>query len=170
MTRTKNFWALLAIASLTGAGFSGYSIYTMLTVHFAGDTAELRPKPVPMLPDVEKIKEEPAKPAEKPSDPQPGPNEKKEEPLKQKALRTVFEYKNSSAKSVSLAGSFTKWKETRMTKKNGLWKTEVYILPGNYLYHFVADGKKILDPATAKNPVGESIVVVEEGKPAAGKK
>ena len=170
MTKSKSFWAVLAAISLAAAVFSGYAIYNRLTIHFSGDTMEIRPKPVPMLPDVEEKKEEPSKTAAKPSEPQPAPKEAKEEPQKQKALKTVFKYKSASAKSVSLAGSFTKWKETKMTKKDGVWKTEVYILPGNYLYHFVADGKKILDPAKPKGPVGESIVVVEESRPVTGKK
>ncbi len=130
----------------------------------------IRPKPVPMLPDVTETKEEPAKAGSASVETQPEPKEINAEPRKQKALKTIFEYKNASAKSVFLAGSFTKWKETRMTKKSGVWKTEVYILPGNYLYHFVADGKKILDPARAKGPVGESIVVIEETRPANDKK
>lgn len=170
MTKSKSFWAVLAIVSLAAAGFSGYSIYNRLAVHFSGDTMEIRPIPVPPLPDVEGTKGEPSKTADKLSESQPGPAETGEGPRKQKALKTVFEYKNASAKNVALSGSFTKWKETRMTKKNGIWKTEVYILPGNYLYHFVADGKKVQDPAGAKSPIGESIVVVEEGKPVSDKK
>lgn len=161
MTKTKNFWAALAFISLTAAGLSGYSLYAMLTAHFASDTLVIRSKPVPTLPDAEETKEEPADNAAKPSGSQPGPKETAQEPQKQKAVKTVFEYKSASAKNVTLAGSFTKWKETRMAKKNGVWKTEVYILPGNYLYHFVTDGKKTLDPGKPKSPAGESVAVVE---------
>ena len=164
MTSSKGFWAALAIVSLAAAGFSGYSIYNRLTIHFASDTMEIRSKPVPMLPEVDEPKEESAKTADKSPESRPMPKETMAEPRKQKALKTVFEYKNASAKSVTLAGSFTKWKETKMTKKNGVWRVEVYILPGNYLYHFAADGKKIPDPAKAKSPVGESIVVVESAE------
>jgi len=158
----------LAIISLAAAGFSGYSIYNRLTIYFASDTMEIRPKPVPMLPDVEETKEDSDQITTKIPESQPAPKEPLEEPQKQKAIKTAFEYKNASAKSVSLAGSFTKWKEIRMTKKNGVWRTEVYILPGNYLYHFVADRKKVTDPAKAKSPVGESIAVVEAAHPATG--
>ena len=158
MTKSKNFWAVLAVVSLAAAGFSGYSIYNRLIIHFANDTMEIRPKPVPMLPDPEEAKGDPAKAAAEPSGSQPGPKETKEEPQKQKALKTVFEYKNTSAKNVFLAGSFTKWKETRMTKKNGVWKTEIYILQGTYPYHFIVDGKKKLDPGKPKAPTGDSLV------------
>ncbi|MFA6433098.1 MAG: glycogen-binding domain-containing protein [Elusimicrobiales bacterium] len=170
MTRSKNFWAALAAISLAAAGFSGYSLYNRLAVHFSSDTLEILSKPVPALPNTGGAKEEPEKTAEKPSVPQPEPKEAKEEPQKQKAVKTVFEYKNASAKTVSLAGSFTKWKETKLTRKNGVWRTELYILPGNYLYHFVADGKKIPDPSKPKGPVGESIAAVEEAKPSPLKK
>ena len=170
MTKSKKFWAILAVISLAAAGFSGYSIYNRLTIYFANDTMEVRPKPVPMLPDVEETKEDSDQITAKIPESQPAPKETREEPQKQKAIKTAFEYKNASARSVSLAGSFTKWKEIRMTKKNGVWKAEVYILPGNYLYHFAADGKKVLDPSKPKGPVGESIAVIEAVHPATGRK
>lgn len=172
MTKSKNFWAAAAVACLAVAGFSGYSIYNRLAVHFLNDTVEIRPKPVPMP---EEVKEDPAEPeeaeqkaAEQPQakaaqKPEAGAQaaDKPEEPKKQKAIKTLFEYKSASARSVQLAGSFSKWKEIRMAKKAGVWKTEVFILPGNYLYHFVVDGKKVLDQGKPKAPMGESIVAVE---------
>lgn len=197
MTKSKNFWAALAVVALIAAGFSGYSLYNRLTVHFASDTMEIKPKPVPVPADAEKPEEEPpaetadenAVPeAEKDEQAKPQaaketrikpqavkeekarPQAAKEEPQKIKAVKIHFEYKNSSAKTVSLTGSFTRWKEIKMTKQNGVWRSEVYILPGRYLYHFVVSGKKTLDPARPKGPIGESIIIVEEGRPATGKK
>ena len=163
MTKTKGFWAALALISLTAAGFSGYSIYSRLTIHFANDTVDIRPKPVPPLPDAEEPEEPAAAASETAQPPATNPVAVKEEPRKQHAVKTRFEYKSASAKRVSLAGSFTKWKETGMAKKNGVWKADVYILPGNYLYHFVVDGKKTVDPGKAKSPLGESIATVEAG-------
>ena len=96
---------------------------------------------------------------------QPADKETNQEPLKQKAVKTVFTYKNAAAKSVSLSGSFKKWEKIKMDKKDGVWKADVYIFPGTYLYHFTVDGKKTLDPGKAKAPTGESIAVVEEVKP-----
>lgn len=162
MTKTKGFWAMLAVICFIAVVFSGYSIYTRLIVHLANDTVEIQSKPVPQLPDPEET-EEPAAAAQETAQPAvKTPASAKEEPRKQRAVKTRFEYKNASAKRVSLAGSFTKWNETAMAKKNGIWKADVYILPGNYLYHFVVDGKKTVDPGKAKSPLGESIAIVAD--------
>jgi hypothetical protein len=162
MTRTKGFWAILAAICLTAVGFSGYSIYTRLTIHLANDTMEIRPKPVPPLPDAEEHEEPAAAASEAVQPPVKTPAAAKAEPRKQRAVKTRFEYKSASAKRVSLAGSFTKWKETSMAKKNGVWRADVYILPGNYLYHFVVDGEKTPEPGKAKSPLGESIAIVAD--------
>ncbi|MBU2572776.1 MAG: glycogen-binding domain-containing protein [Elusimicrobia bacterium] len=183
MTKSKKFWALAAFACLILTGISGYSVYTRLAGHFLNDTVEIRPKPVPLRRGNENLKEEPSNPPEAPLKKAAGQqtanaaakaetaflaareektiSSKPEEPKKQKAIKVFFEYKSAAARSVSLAGSFTKWKEVGMAKKNGLWKAEVYILPGNYLYHFIVDGKKTLDPGKPKAPAGESMAVVE---------
>ena len=181
MTKSKSFWAVLAVISLAASGFSGYSIYNRLAIYLANDTVEIKSRPVPPLPDPEEpaaaAKPEPkpeskpvskpeSKPAAKPADKETKDKEANQEPQKQKAVKTAFEYKNAAAKSVSLSGSFKKWEKIGMAKKNGVWKAEVYILPGTYLYHFTVDGKKTLDPGKAKAPTGESIAVVEEAKPA----
>ncbi len=162
MTKTKGFWAALAVICLTAVGVSGYSIYTRLTIHFANDTVEIRSKPVPPLPDPGETEEPAAAVSEAAQPTAKTPAAAEEEPRKQRAVKTRFEYKSPSAKRVSLAGSFTKWKETGMAKKNGVWKAEVYILPGNYLYHFVVDGKKTPDPGKDRSPLGESITIVED--------
>jgi len=162
MTKTKGFWALLAVICLATAGFSGYLIYTRLTSHLLNSPADNPPRAVLPLPDAGET-DEPATGAEAVQTPAAGPREAKEEPKKVKAVKTSFGYKSAKAKSVSLAGSFTKWKETRLAQKNGVWKTDVYILPGNYLYHFVVDGKKTLDPGKTRSPLGESIAIVEGG-------
>ena len=130
---------------------------------------EIKTRPVPQLPEPEETAEEPAaaaKPEPQPADKDAKGKEAKQEAQKQKAVKTTFEYKNTAAKSVSLAGSFKKWEKIGMTKKNGVWKADVYILPGTYLYHFNVDGKKTLDPGKAKAPTGESIATVQEGKAA----
>lgn len=78
-----------------------------------------------------------------------------------KAVRTTFEYKDTAARSVSISGSFTSWKAKRMTKKEGVWRTDVYILPGTYPYHFEVDGKKKNDPGKPKSPLGDSLITVD---------
>ena len=114
--------------------------------------------PAAKVPLPEEAAAEP-EPAPQPSPETAGP---KEEPQKQKAVKMLFEYKNASARRVSVSGSFTRWKDIPMSKKGGAWKAEVYILPGNYLYHFTVDGKKTLDPGKARTPVGESIAIVND--------
>ncbi|HOW90533.1 MAG TPA: glycogen-binding domain-containing protein [Elusimicrobiales bacterium] len=160
MTKTKGFWAAIAALSLAAAAISGYSIYNRLTVHLAKDTVQFGPSRVPQLPDPEETEEAPAKTAAQPQDLQ---TDNREEPARPKAVKTRFEYRNSSAKRVLLAGSFTSWKEIPLAKKNGVWKADVFILPGNYLYHFIVDGKKTADPTKPKSPFGESIAAVENG-------
>jgi hypothetical protein len=169
MTKSKTFWAAAALVSLALMAFAGYSIYERLTLHFSGDSTGIEVRPVPMppaetvedskLPELsEAAKEATAKPAEasKPAEAKPAA-----EGDKQKAVKTVFEYKDAKAKSVKIAGSFTSWKDKPMTKKNGVWKADIFILPGTYPYHFTVDGKKKLDPGKPKNPVtGDSLVDV----------
>lgn len=152
---------------LIPAGISGYSIYTRLAVHFLDDMVEIRPKPAPLGRGNENLKEEKVKEILKAEAAPSAAREEKadaskpEEPKKQKAVKMIFEYKSAAARSVSLAGSFTKWKEIRMAKRANFWKAEVFILPGNYPYHFVVDGRKTPDPGKPKTPMGESIAVVE---------
>ncbi|MCX5785218.1 MAG: hypothetical protein NTX59_05985 [Elusimicrobia bacterium] len=176
MTKSKTFWAAAAFLSFCAAVFCGYIIYNRLLLHFSKDTLEIRPVPMPVSesaasaalqakPQAAAKEKFPAsKPEEKTKPPaaeKPKTPAAKEEPQKVKAVRMNFEYKHASAKSVSISGSFTRWKEVKMAKKNGVWKAEVYILPGNYLYHFTVDGKKTLDAGKPKAAVGESIVEVK---------
>jgi len=164
MTKSKTFWAFAALISLYAAAFCGYTIYNRLILHFAKDTFEIRPVPVP-APEATaeaetrpQAKEEPqsAKTEEKAE-----PQAAKEVPQKVKAIKTHFGYRNAAAKSVSVSGSFTSWKEVKMARKSGRWEAEVYILPGNYIYHFTVDGKKTFDPGKPKTAVGESIIEVK---------
>jgi len=176
MTRSKNFWAAAALISLAVLAFSAWSVYERLSLHMWGDTMEVRPVPVPM--PESKADDQPAQPAaaqtgeqqaketaeapkEKPaaaSDKPAAPAAQQED--KVKAVKTVFEYKDAKAKSVQIAGSFTSWKSVKMTKKGNVWKTEVFILPGTYPYHFTVDGKKKLDPGKPKAPTGDSLVEI----------
>lgn len=159
--------------SLAVMVFAGYSIYGHISLHFSGDTIEVRPVPMPVpeeeeedmaaakaaalakmnQAEEEEEKEEEAKPARQAA-------AAKGEAGKVKAVKTVFEYKDAKAKSVLISGSFTSWKDKKMTKKNGVWRTEVYILPGTYPYHFTVDGKKKLDPDKPKAPTGDSLISV----------
>jgi hypothetical protein len=164
MTKNKNFWAAAALVSLAVMVFSAYSIYGRVSLHFSGDTIEVRPVPMPPPQEEEGETAEPSDAKEEPAD-------KREEAAaaapaapeapRTRAVKTVFEYKDAKAKKVQLAGSFTSWNPKPMTRKNGVWKAEIYILPGTYPYHFTVDGAKKLDPGKPKAPTGNSLVTVE---------
>lgn len=120
--------------------------------------------PLPKFDEEEGEKEQPEKPAAKAPDAKPSPAPAgpaaAEAPAKTKAVKTSFEYKGAG-KSVTIAGSFSVWREIKMARKNGSWRADVYILPGTYTYHFTVDGKKTADPGKPKAPTGDSIVTVE---------
>ena len=171
MTKSKKFWAASAFLSLAVMAFAGYSIYGHMSLHFSGDTIEVRPVPMP-VPEEEDEDMAAAKAAalarmnqadedeEEKEETKPAKQAAKGEAEKVKAVKTVFEYKDAKAKSVLIAGSFTSWKDKKMTKKDGVWRTEVYILPGTYPYHFTVDGKKKLAPDKPKAPTGDSLISV----------
>ncbi|KAF0125658.1 MAG: hypothetical protein FD189_1208 [Elusimicrobia bacterium] len=146
---------------------AAWSLYERVSLYFSEDTISVSPKPVP-LPKFEEEEEGEKAPAEKPAARAPeqktAPASDKpaaaEAPARTKAVKTSFEYKGPG-KSVTLAGSFSVWRELKMTRKNGSWLAEVYILPGTYTYHFTVDGKKAADPGKPKAPTGDSIVTVE---------
>lgn len=186
MTKSKTFWAAAAFVSLAVMVFAGWSIYERMALHFSGDTIEVRPVPMPppqeedlsaqnkegqeelAAKEAKADQEEEAKSgkaaaaaAAKAGGKKAAAPAAKPEEDKVKAVKTAFEYKDAGAKSVSLAGSFSSWKEKKMTKKGGVWRTDVYILPGTYPYHFTVDGKKKLDPGKPKAPTGDSLLTVE---------
>ncbi|MHB0996300.1 MAG: glycogen-binding domain-containing protein [Elusimicrobiales bacterium] len=167
MTKSKTFWAAAAGVCLAAMAFSGYSIYERVSLHFSGDTLEVRPVPMPVEEEADEADE--AKEAAKAAFPAEEAGEAKkaeENPAKtpaaekQHAVKTVFEYKDAKARTVLIAGSFTSWKNVKMAKKNGVWRAEIYILPGTYPYHFTVDGRKKLDPGKPKAPTGDSLVDV----------
>jgi hypothetical protein len=166
MTKSKTFWAAAAFISLAVAAFAGYSIYERVSLHFSGDTIEVHPVPMPALQAEETAEDAPETAAAKPEEAKPVPVTKGAQAAEQaetekiKAVKTAFDYKDAKAKSVKIAGSFSSWKDVKMTKKNGVWHTEIYILPGTYPYHFTVDGKKKLDPGKPKAPTGDSLVDV----------
>ena len=172
MTKSKKFWAASAFLSLVVMAFAGYSVYMHMSLHFSGDTIEVRPVPMPVPEEEEedtaaakaaaiaKMNQADDEDSEEESKPARQTAAAKSEADKTRAVKTVFEYKDAKAKSVLISGSFTSWKDKKMTKKDGVWKTEVYILPGTYPYHFTVDGKKKLDPDKPKAPTGDSLISV----------
>ncbi len=165
MTKSKNFWAAAALISLAVMAYSAYAVYGRVSLHMWGDSIEVRPVPLPDNKPEEQAaspQETPAETAEapKPAEAATAPAAAPQADEKVKAVKTLFTYKDAKAKSVQIAGSFTSWKNVKMAKKDGVWKTEIYILPGTYPYHFTVDGKKKLDPGKPKAPTGDSLVDV----------
>jgi len=173
MTKLKKFWAASALLSLAIMTFAGYSIYERMALHFSGDTGTIKPAPVPVPQEEEenlaaakaaamaRMNEEDKEDIEEEikSGKEPGAPVKSDTD-KVKAVKTAFEYKDAAARVVLLAGSFTSWKDIKMVKRDGVWKTDIYILPGTYPYHFTVDGKKKLDPGKPKAPTGDSLISV----------
>ena len=62
-----------------------------------------------------------------------------------KKIAVVFEADCPLATTVSVAGSFNDWAVDvdmlKKDKKTGLWTAKISILPGDYEYKFVCDGK-----------------------------
>ncbi len=64
-----------------------------------------------------------------------------------------FVLKAPEARSVLLAGDFTRWQERALPMKplpNGGWGVSVSLPPGNYQYRFVVDGQWRDDPECAR--------------------
>lgn len=170
---SKNFLYILIIISLTVCFWSAKEIYSKINLHLYGDSIEIRPKTQPIKAQLEKdqqaqpqqisqVKQESSEiiqVEEKLPETSIFQNESKAN--KQKAIKISFKYKNKKAKKVLLSASFIKWKEKPMRHKDGIWETEEFVLPGNYFYHFVVDGKKTLDPQAPKTPLGESLITVK---------
>ena len=65
-----------------------------------------------------------------------------------KRKRVTFSLENAEAKEVFLMGDFNNWRPEKhpMRKdKNGTWKKQVMLSPGNYEYKFLVDGNWITD-------------------------
>ena len=71
-----------------------------------------------------------------------------------------FEFTNTTASTVCLAGTFNHWQpeaETLHSSGAGNWWKETALAPGTYEYCLVVDGKWIPDPRAAEsvaNPFG----------------
>ncbi len=68
----------------------------------------------------------------------------------EKARGVVFHYYGKKSHRVFLIASFIRGRKEPLKKaKRGGWKAKVFLMPGNYRYQFLVDGRKILDP---RNP------------------
>ncbi|PKN02039.1 MAG: hypothetical protein CVU77_01070 [Elusimicrobia bacterium HGW-Elusimicrobia-1] len=62
-------------------------------------------------------------------------------------LRNIlFAVKSSAAKKVSIVGDFNDWTPQGMTKDaSGMWTVALKIVPGDYAYNFIVDGRPVRD-------------------------
>ena len=74
-------------------------------------------------------------------------------------IATTFNYSDSSATAVEVAGEFSNWKGLPLVKDSaGNWTKTVYLKPGQYGYKFIINGEWKLDP---KNPVKKKVNDIE---------
>lgn len=69
-----------------------------------------------------------------------------------KAVDFAFDPKGKKYKSVQIAGDMNAWNPmtANMVFENGMWKTTLFLSPGQYQYLLVLDGKKVLDPGNKR--------------------
>jgi 1,4-alpha-glucan branching enzyme len=64
-----------------------------------------------------------------------------------KAKSVEFKLYAPSARKVSIAGSFNKWKADPARKDSqGNWSTKISLNPGRHEYKFIVDGNWVNDP------------------------
>lgn len=72
---------------------------------------------------------------------------------------TLNAYPN--AKTVYLSGSFNNWSKDNvpMEKFTGGWKIDLYLEPGTHRFHYVADGKMVLDSTGNKSAADSTLAI-----------
>lgn len=96
-------------------------------------------------------------------------------PLDPQLVPIRFDFTDSKAASVRLAGTFNHWQpEAGNMNSSGVgnWWTDTLLAPGSYEYCFVVDGRWILDPlarGSVPNPYGgrNSVLAVASSPEAA---
>ena len=64
---------------------------------------------------------------------------------------------------VEITGSFNNWTPSPFVKEdNHVWEITLTLVPGEYTYNFLVDGKPIRDPNNPRTaPEGRSLLVVK---------
>jgi 1,4-alpha-glucan branching enzyme len=81
-------------------------------------------------------------------------------PVKPEAVPVRFDFADSRALAVAVAGSFNDWNPTAgamHSTGDGAWLTEAALLPGVYEYCLIVDGRWMPDPLACEsvpNPFG----------------
>lgn len=74
-------------------------------------------------------------------------------PPEPKKMRNIlFTYKSAKAISVAIIGDFNDWTPEPMERTGSEWRIVKQLLPGEYLYNFVVDGRPITDPYNLRPP------------------
>ena len=97
-----------------------------------------------------------------PQRPKPAPPLEKPPPPPDWEKRSIlFQYWDSTAKTVSLTSDFTEWKPQPMQKsEKNLWQISWEVVPGTHTYLFLVNGKTYPDPNNSKRKEGKSLLVV----------
>ncbi|MFH1202319.1 MAG: AAA family ATPase [Candidatus Omnitrophota bacterium] len=88
-------------------------------------------------------------------------------PEMKKFIKATFALTAPDAKAVYLAGEFNNWardNSSLLDRKDGMWKKDIALKPGEYRYRFVVDGTWLEDPKNPKkikNPFGELDSVIK---------
>ena len=61
-------------------------------------------------------------------------------------IEVTFRINYPQAKVVQIAGDFTRWEPSLLTKKNGFWEINLKLRPGKYRYIYLIDGQTYIDP------------------------
>ena len=90
-------------------------------------------------------------------------------------VKVTFQITDSTAKKVSVAGSFNNWNPNTnpLSKKDSVWKADIYLDPGYYYYKLVVDDKWIPDPSNdwKINDGGDGYnSIIKAGEPATPKR
>jgi chromosome partitioning protein len=86
--------------------------------------------------------------------------------LRSRAVRAVSLSYAGEGREVQIAGVFNGWQPAAMRRnKDGRWEAAVDLIPGQYEYKFVVDGRWIVDPDNArvevKNNIVNSVLIVK---------
>ena len=88
-------------------------------------------------------------------------------PKRAAGKKVTFKCRAPEARSVRLAGSFTRWEAQAISMKrgrDGTWTAQATLAPGRYEYRFLVDGTWQNDPACgrcAPNPFGSANCTIE---------
>jgi plastocyanin len=84
-------------------------------------------------------------------------------PAAEPGRKILFTLRDSRPSRVEITGSFNNWTPAPFVKgENHVWEITLTLIPGEYAYNFLVDGKAIRDPNNPRTaPEGRSLRVVK---------